>query len=117
MIYCKEECKQLVSAKAAVLVLDTHMENGAPVFVTRRVTGMGGCKYGRDSKWFVALDKNFDDGCAGAYPGNILGVNTGEMLDISPLVDFVHKRYSFLPMQERLMLISDARVRLKEAKK
>ena len=117
MIYYKEECKQLVSAKAAVLVLDTHMENGAPVFVTRRVTGMGGHSRGRDSEWFVSFDRPVSDNCSGTVPRFILGVNTGDMLDVSPLVDFVHKRYSFLPMQERLMLIGDARVRLKEAKK
>ena len=106
-----------MSAKAAVLVLDTHMENGAPVFVTRRVTGMGGHKRDRDSEWFIGFDSPISDNCTGTIPKYILGVNTGNMLDISPLVDFVHKRYSFLPMQERLMLISDARVRLKEAKK
>jgi hypothetical protein len=116
MIYYKEECRHLVSRKAVVLVLDAYTENGTPILVIRKVTGMGGAKRGRDSSWYVTLDKSFDDGSTGVYPGNILGVNTGESLDISPLSDFLHKKHSYLPIQERLMLLSDARVRLMHAK-
>jgi hypothetical protein len=116
MIYYKEECKNLVSQKAAVLVLDTYTENGTPLLVIRKVTGMGGAKRGRDSAWFVKLDRAFDDGCTGVYPEYILGYNTGDMLDISRLSDFLHKKHSYLPIQERLMLLGDARVRLRDAK-
>ena len=116
MIHYKEECKRLVSTKAAILLLDTYTENGTPVFVTRKVTGMSGVKCGPNSEWCVSFDK-LSDGCNGAAPKFILGINTGDMLDISPLTDFLHKKHSYLPIQERLMLIGDARVRLKDAKR
>jgi hypothetical protein len=117
MIYYREECKILVSAKAAVLLLDTYTELGTPVFTIRRVTGMYGCRRGRDSEWYVMLDKELSDGCVSISPRFVLGVSTGDTLDISPLSDFLHKAHSYLPIQERLMLLSDARVRLKDAKK
>jgi hypothetical protein len=117
MIYYKEECKRLVSSKAAILLLDDYTENGTPVFVTRKVTGMSGGKCGPNSEWCVGFDKALSDGCIHVVPKFILGVNTGDTLDISPLTDFLHKKHSYLPIQERLMLIGDARVRLKDAKK
>ncbi|MDR1646035.1 MAG: hypothetical protein LBS05_09510 [Tannerellaceae bacterium] len=116
MIYYKEGCKELASAGAAILLLDGHMENGTPIFVTRKVVGTHGVKFGRDSKWVVKLDSPLSDDATGLYPAFILGINMGDGMDITPLVDLVHKKYSFLSIQERMMLISDARVRLKEAK-
>ena len=116
MIYYREECKRLVCCKASVLLLDEHMENGTPIFVTRKVVGANGIKHGRDSKWCVNFDKPLSDDCTGSVPNYILGVNSGDTMDITPLVDFVHRKYPFLPIQERLMLISDARVRLKASK-
>jgi hypothetical protein len=116
MICYKEECKRLVSAKAAVLLMDTYTENGTPVFVTRKVTGMTGNSCGSNSEWCVNLDKALSDGCSCVSPRFILGINTGGMLDISPLVEFLHKKHSYLLIQERLMLSGDARVRLKDAR-
>ena len=117
MICHKEECKRLVSSRAMVLLLDGYTENGTPVFVIRKVTGMSGCSRGHSSEWYVDFDKALTNNCTGATPGCILGVNTGDSLDISPLMDFLHRKHSYLPVQERLMLASDARVRLRDAKK
>jgi hypothetical protein len=116
MIYYKEECEKLVSCRATILVHDTYTENSTPILAVRTVSGMAGLKSGRDSKWYVVFDTPVSNGCDGTSPNYILGVNTGDSLDISPLVDFIHKRHAYPSMQERIMLISDARVRLKEAR-
>lgn len=116
MIYGKEECKRLAVSKAAVLVLDTYAENGTPVVVTRRVIGCGAIRSGRASNWYVKFDKVLQDGCDGACFPLLLGGNTGDSLDITNLVRYINSNYSYLPYHERQMLISDAKLRLKEAR-
>jgi hypothetical protein len=114
MVYHKEECIKLAAERAAILLLDGYMENGAPIISVRRVGNCGGIRSGRDSRWCVTFKKPLNDGCEGCTPDGILGTCTKKELDVSRLNDFVHKSHSYLSVAERQMLISDAIARLKE---
>lgn len=118
MIYGKEESKKLAQERAAVLVHESNTAAGTPIFVVRVVVGTFGYRSGKgDSRWGVTLDRCFSDGCDGVLLEYVLGVNTGSDLDITKLIEFLSKRYLYLPIEQREMLISDAYIRLKEVYK
>lgn len=117
MMYGKEECKKMVAGKAAVIVHDTYTESGVPVFAVCSVVDCGGLKSGRDSRWFVKLDRVFSDGCDCIMHDYLLGVNYGNMMDVAKLAAFVNQRFSYLPVHERQMIIAETITKLKEAKR
>lgn len=117
MIYGKEESQRLAQLRAAILVHEGNTASGTPIFEVRTAVKAFGCRSGKgDSRWGVILDRNLSDGCLGVCLDYVLGVNTGTDLELMKLPGFLTERYSYLREEERVMLISDAYVRLKEAK-
>lgn len=62
-IFNKNQCQELASRRAKVLVRD--IQDGEPVRVLRTVVKAYGSKRGRSSHWGVDLDKPLSDGATG----------------------------------------------------
>lgn len=110
----KTQCEALVESGAIILVCDGFGENGTPIYVTRKVTGCYGVKCGRDSMWEVEVDKAFSDGATGVSYRMIKGVNVNEKISYEGLMNDMI-RYDHITPERKLMIISDAKVRLRMA--
>lgn len=110
----KTQCEALVESGAIILVCDGFGENGTPIYVTRKVTGCYGVKCGRDSMWEVTVDKAFSDGAIGVSYRMIKGANVNGKISHDGLMnDMV--RYDHIVPERKLMIISDAKARLRMA--
>lgn len=107
----KTQCEALVESGAIILVCDGFGENGTPIYVTRKVTGCYGVKCGRDSMWEVTADKAFSDGATGVSYRMIKGANVNGKISYEGLMNDMI-RYDHITPERKVMIISDARVRL-----
>ena len=80
MIYWKDECTKLASAKAKVVVVDDYDSEGVPRFVIFEVLSAIGSRSGKNAYWNVMIGGAMSDGCSLLTYPHILAYNNGTMV-------------------------------------
>lgn len=102
---------------AAVLIEDGTEPYGMPIFVTRKIMRCCAVRISDRKILCIQIDKELSDGCVIVSLDRIFGMYNGkDSVNISNLTEYLEK-YPGVRELEKTMLISDAKIRLREAYK
>lgn len=111
----KSECEILVKRNAVILLCDGFTKNGTSIYVTRKVIGLYGKKYGRGSEWGVCIDKPLHNGAERVFFKSIKGWYIDGDVSVLGLLCNMKRLTGILKPEQIDMIVSDARTRTKMA--